>query len=114
PRHHQQADRGHGEVDGAKEVHVRIGSPPIVAPCYMGIDMATRDELIAAHKTVAGVEAVIGADSLGYISHDGLVRAIGIPREQLCMGCLSGIYPIEIPGEVCRLAQTKITEYIDE
>jgi amidophosphoribosyltransferase len=99
---------------GAEEVHVRIGSPPILAPCYMGIDMATRDELIAAHKTVAGVEAVINADSLGYISHEGLVNAIGIPKENLCMGCLTGVYPIEIPGEVCRLAQTKITEYISE
>ncbi|MHC1631731.1 MAG: amidophosphoribosyltransferase [Methanotrichaceae archaeon] len=98
--------------DGAKEVHVRIGSPPIIAPCYMGIDMATRDELIAAHKSVAGVEAVINADSLGYISHKGLVEAIGIPENQLCMGCLTGVYPIEIPGEKCRLAQIKITEYI--
>jgi len=76
--------------------------------------MATRDELIAAHKTVAGVEAVIGADSLGYISHEGLVRAIEIPKEQLCMGGLTGVYPIEIPGEVCRPAQTRITEFIDE
>lgn len=99
---------------GAEEIHVRIGSPPIMAPCYMGIDMATRDELIAAHKTVAGVEAVIGADSLGYISHEGLVKAIGVPRESLCMGCLTGVYPIEIPGEVCRLAQTKITEFVSE
>ena len=65
---------------GAKEVHVRIGSPPILAPCYLGIDMASREELIAAYKTVAGVEAVIGADSLGYVSHKGLVEAIGIPR----------------------------------
>lgn len=96
---------------GAKEVHVRIGSPPIVAPCYMGIDMATREELIAAHKTVPGVEAVINADSLGYISHEGLVKAIGIPRENLCMGCLTGEYPLEIPGEKCFLSQTKITEY---
>jgi len=96
---------------GAKEVHVRIGSPPIIAPCYMGIDMATRDELIAAHKTVPGVEAVINADSLGYISHEGLIRAIGIPRERLCMGCLTGEYPLEIPGEKCLMSQTKISEY---
>jgi len=85
-----------------------------MAPCYLGIDMATREEPIAAHKTVAGVEAVIGADSLGYISHEGLVKAIGIPKENLCMGRLTGVYPIEIPDEVCRLAQTKITEYIEE
>lgn len=98
---------------GAEAVHVRIGSPPILAPCYLGIDMASREELIAAHKTVAGVEAVINADSLGYVSHKGLVEAIGIPEENLCMGCLTGIYPVEIPGEKCIGTQTKLSEYID-
>lgn len=98
---------------GAEAVHVRIGSPPILAPCYLGIDMASREELIAAYKTVAGVEAVIQADSLGYVSHEGLVKAIGIPADHLCMGCLTGIYPLEIPGEKCVAAQTKLTEYLD-
>ena len=97
---------------GAKEVHVRIGSPPILAPCYLGIDMASRDELIAAHKTVAGVEAVIEADSLGYVSHEGLVDAVGIPKENLCMGCLTGLYPVQIPGEKCVAEQTRLSEYI--
>ena len=97
---------------GAEAVHVRIGSPPITAPCYLGIDMASREELIAAHKTVAGVEAVINADSLGYVSHEGLVEAIGIPAENLCMGCLTGVYPVEIPGEKCATAQTKLSEYL--
>jgi amidophosphoribosyltransferase len=97
---------------GAKEVHVRIGSPPILAPCYLGIDMASREELIAAYKTIAGVEAVINADSLGYVSHEGLVEAIGIPKEHLCMGCLTGVYPLEIPGEKCVATQTKLTEYL--
>jgi len=64
---------------GAREIHARIGSPPIISPCYLGIDMATREELIAAHKTVKGVEFLIGASSLYYISLDGLVSAIGIP-----------------------------------
>ena len=63
--------------------------------------MASREELIAAYKTVAGVEAVINADSLGYVSHKGLVDAVGIPEENLCMGCLTGLYPVEIPGEKC-------------
>jgi amidophosphoribosyltransferase len=98
---------------GAKEVHVRIGSPPILAPCYLGIDMASREELIAAYKTVAGVEAVINADSLGYVSHKGLVDAVGIPKENLCMGCLTGLYPVEIPGEKCMAAQTRLSEYLD-
>jgi amidophosphoribosyltransferase len=99
---------------GAEAVHVRIGSPPITAPCYLGIDMASREELIAAYKTVAGVEAVINADSLGYVSHAGLVEAIGIPAENLCMGCLTGIYPVEIPGEKCATAQTKLSEYLSQ
>jgi len=98
---------------GAREVHVRIGSPPILAPCYLGIDMASREELIAAHKTVVGVETVIDADSLGYVSHDGLVDAVGLPKESLCMGCLTGLYPVEIPGEKCLVEQTKLSEYLD-
>jgi amidophosphoribosyltransferase len=99
---------------GAQKVHVRIGSPPIIAPCYLGIDMASREELIAAYKTIPGVEAVINADSLGYVSHEGLVRAIGLPEDHLCMGCLTGVYPLEIPGEKCIMAQTKLTEYLTQ
>jgi amidophosphoribosyltransferase len=98
-------------TSGAKKVHVRIGSPPIIAPCYLGIDMASREELIAAYKMVAGVEAVINADSLGYVSQEGLVKAIGLPREHFCMGCLTGVYPLEIPGERCLMDQKKLTEY---
>ncbi|MBN2110142.1 MAG: amidophosphoribosyltransferase [Methanosarcinaceae archaeon] len=97
---------------GAREVHARIGSPPIIAPCYLGIDMASRDELIAAHKTIEGVEAVINADSLGYLSIDGLVESIGLDRNDLCLGCLTGAYPIDIPGErMCNRRQLKIHEF---
>jgi amidophosphoribosyltransferase len=96
---------------GASEVHARIGSPPIIAPCYLGIDMPTRDELIAAHKTISGVEAVINADSLGYLSIDGLVKSIGIDRDNLCLGCLTGVYPVEIPGEKCKQKQLKLNEF---
>ncbi len=96
---------------GARKVHMRIGSPPIVSPCYLGIDMATREELIAAYKTTSGVEALINADSLGYISIDGLVNAIGIPAQDLCMGCLTAVYPVEIPGEQSISCQLKITEF---
>ena len=56
---------------------------------------------------------MINADSLGYVSHKGLVQAIGIPEENFCMGCLTGIYPVEIPGEKCIATQTKLSEYID-
>jgi len=93
---------------GAKEVHVRIGSPPIIAPCYFGIDMATRDELIAAHKSIDGVMLALGADSLGYISIDGLVKSIGLPAEDLCLACVTGEYPLEIPGEKCVLRHPTI------
>ena len=99
---------------GSKEIHARIGSPPIISPCYLGIDMATREELIAAHKTVKGVEFLIGANSLYYISLDGLVKSIGIPKEDLCTGCLTGVYPIEIPGEKCEDKQMKLNHYVPE
>jgi amidophosphoribosyltransferase len=96
---------------GASEVHMRIGSPPIISPCYLGIDMPTREELVAAHKTVKGVEAVINADSLGHVSVEGLVKSVGIPSEDLCLGCLTGIYPVEIPGERCLQRQLKLSQF---
>jgi len=96
---------------GAEEVHMRIGSPPIMSPCYLGIDMATREELVAAHKTVAGVEALINADSLGYVSVEGLVEAVGIPADDLCLGCLTGVYPVEIPGENCMRRQLTLNQF---
>ena len=96
---------------GAEEVHMLIGSPPIMSPCYLGIDMATREELVAAHKTVAGVEAVINADSLGYVSVEGLVEAVGIPADDLCLGCLTGVYPVEIPGEECKRRQLTLNQF---
>jgi amidophosphoribosyltransferase len=96
---------------GAREVHMRVASPPIISPCYLGIDMATREELVAAHKTIKGVEALIDADSLGYISIEGLVKSIGIPLDDLCAGCLTGMYPVEIPGERCSRRQLKLSEF---
>ncbi len=78
---------------GAREVHVRITSPPIIHPCYLGVDMATHDELIAANFTIDEICAKIGADSLGYLSKEGLLGAIARKRGQMCMGCLTGEYP---------------------
>ena len=83
---------------GAAEVHVRISSPPVRWPCFYGIDFATRAELIA---TGIGVEEVcnsIGADSLGYISQEGMVAATNQDRERLCTACFSGEYPLELPS----------------
>jgi amidophosphoribosyltransferase len=78
---------------GAKEVHLRITSPPIKHPCYLGVDMATYDELIAANYTVEEIRKKTGADSLGYLSLDGLIAAVGRKREEMCLGCLIGKYP---------------------
>jgi amidophosphoribosyltransferase len=78
---------------GATEVHLRITSPPIKHPCYLGVDMATYDELIAANYTVEEIRQKTGADSLGYLSLDGLIAATGRKREEMCLGCLNGEYP---------------------
>ena len=84
---------------GAEEVHVRIGAPPIVAPCYMGIDMANRDELIAADKSVEEIREEIQADSLSYLSIEAIARALGKSDSDLCLGCVTGEYPYDIDGE---------------
>ena len=96
---------------GAKEIHMRIGCPPVISPCYFGIDMATRAELIAAHKSVEGIALMMGVDSLGYVSIDGLVKSIGILEENLCLGCITGKYPIEIPGEECIRKQLRLAHF---
>ena len=85
---------------GAIEVHVRIASPPVQWPCFYGIDFASRAELIAAGLDVDGVRASIGADSLGYISLDGLVGATEQPKTRLCRACFDGKYPIPLPQVV--------------
>lgn len=87
---------------GAREVHVRVGCPPIRSPCYLGIDMKTRDQFIANSRTVEEIRGFITADSLGYLSMPGLIRALGHPRNDLCLGCLTGEYPVEVPGEKFR------------
>jgi amidophosphoribosyltransferase len=84
---------------GAEEVHMRIGAPPIVAPCYMGIDMATREELIAADKTPEEIGETIKADSLAYLSIDAVAEALEESRADLCLGCVTGEYPYDIDGE---------------
>ena len=85
---------------GAREVHVRIASPPIIAPCHLGVDMATRAELIAANNSVAEIREHIAADSLGYLSVDGLVRATRRPHEALCNGCFTNRYPMDVQDQL--------------
>ena len=96
---------------GAKEVHVRVGSPPVVAPCYYGVDMKSRDQFVANGHSVEEVCDIIGADSLGYISIEGLIEAIGMPESELCLACVNGKYPTRIPGELHRFQSTLKSEF---
>ncbi len=82
---------------GAREVHVRIASPPVKWPCFYGIDFATRDELVAGRCSADEICAAIGADSLGYVSLDGLVAATLQRPGSLCRACFDGQYPVPVP-----------------
>jgi len=82
---------------GAREVHVRIASPPVKWPCFYGIDFATRDELVAGRYSADEICAAIGADSLGYVSLDGLVAATLQRPGSLCRACFDGQYPVPVP-----------------
>ena len=82
---------------GAKEVHVRISSPPVKWPCFYGIDFATRAELIANNQTIDEIRESIGADSLHYISLDNLIEATNVKKDNLCRACFDGVYPVELP-----------------
>jgi amidophosphoribosyltransferase len=83
---------------GAASVHVKISSPPVQWPCFYGIDFASRAELIANGATIEEISQAIGADSLAYISEDGMIDATRQPRERLCTACFTGKYPIALPG----------------
>ena len=89
---------------GAREVHMRVCAPPIRYPCFFGVDMASRRELIAAHKSIEEVREFIGADSLGYISVEGLVKSVGLSKDNFCMACFTGNYPIPVQLEMDKLA----------
>ena len=82
---------------GAREIHLRISSPPVTHSCYFGIDTPDREQLIGARKTSEQIAEAIGADSLGYLSIEGLVRSIGKPADQLCLACFTGDYPMVVP-----------------
>ncbi|HEU5362460.1 MAG TPA: amidophosphoribosyltransferase [Gaiellaceae bacterium] len=88
---------------GAAEVHVRISSPPVVSPCFYGIDLASEDEMIAAHSTVEEVREAIGATSLAYLSLEGLQRATRRPADGLCRACLTRDYPTRVPADPAKL-----------
>lgn len=90
--------------NGAREVHMRVHAPPIEWPCYLGVDMARRDELVAANHSAAEIGEMIGADSIHFLSHEGLFRAIGLPADRFCSGCLTGQYPVKTPDELRSIA----------
>ena len=89
---------------GARSIHLRICAPPLMHPCHLGIDLGSRKELIAANKTVPELREFLGADSLGYLSHEGLLRAVGSANGGYCMGCFNGKHPIPVQLEMDKLA----------
>ena len=81
---------------GAREVHMRVHAPPIMWPCYLGVDLARREELIAARLSVPEIGQHIGVDSIDYLSLDGLLEAIDVGKSGFCTGCLTGDYPVPV------------------
>src|SRR6478672_1609930 len=88
---------------GASEVHLRVSSPPVIGQCFYGIDLADPDEMIASNRTVEEIRAKIGATSLAYLSHDGLVAATKRPESELCRACLTRDYPTDVPVQQPKL-----------
>jgi amidophosphoribosyltransferase len=88
---------------GAEEVHLRISSPPVVSPCFYGIDLASTDEMIAANATVDEVRDAVGATSLAYLSLEGLQAATRRPDSALCRACLTREYPTHVPADAAKL-----------
>jgi amidophosphoribosyltransferase len=89
---------------GAREVHMRIASPPICYPCFMGVDMASRDELIAARMDIPAIARHLGVDSLGYLSLEGLQEVVGEGRRNYCLACFCGCYPVPVDTETDKKA----------
>jgi amidophosphoribosyltransferase len=88
---------------GAAEVHVRVSSPPVVSPCFYGIDMADEDELAAAHRSVEEMRAHIGATSLHYLSVEAMQDATGLPEDSVCRACFTRAYPTRVPKAAAKL-----------
>jgi amidophosphoribosyltransferase len=92
---------------GAAEIHLRIHSPEMRHPCYMGVDTGRKEELIAATHTTDEIRRAVGADSLGYLSRDGMLDAVGGRREARCTACFDGRYPTDVPLELDKLAMER-------
>ncbi len=93
---------------GATEVHMRVHAPPMMWPCYLGVDLARRDELIAARMSVPEIGRYIGADSIGYLTLEGLIEAINVPGAGFCTGCLTGSYPVPVQLEMDKLVLERV------
>ena len=89
---------------GAKEVHMRVCAPPIKHPCFMGVDMASRDELLAANNTLEQIREIVGADSLGYLTVEGLMKVVDGTNGGFCDACFTGNYPVPIQLELSKFA----------
>ncbi|MDQ4100249.1 MAG: amidophosphoribosyltransferase [Chloroflexota bacterium] len=93
---------------GAREVHMRVHAPPMMWPCHLGVDLAKREELIAARLSVPEIGVYIGADSIGYLSLPGLLQAIGGERNGFCAGCLTGNYPVRMEASLDKLSLERV------
>ena len=82
---------------GVNEVHLLVGSAPICYPCFLGIDIPSQKELIAANNTMDEIKKQLCVDSLGYLSIEGMVQSSGLAESDLCMGCFTGKYPVDPP-----------------
>ena len=95
PRQHHAPAREDAARGGAPEVHLRISAPAIRHPCHYGVDMSTREEMVAHGRTVDEIAEELGADSLAYLSLEGVYEAIGAPRDSHCDACFSGDFPLD-------------------
>jgi amidophosphoribosyltransferase len=87
---------------GAKEVHMRVSYPPLKSPCFYGIDFPTKKELIAAKHSIEWIRDFIGADSLEYLSLEGMLNSIPLPKENFCTACFTGKYPVKPPNRLSK------------
>jgi amidophosphoribosyltransferase len=101
---------------GAKEIHLRVSSPPIISPCFYGMDFPTREELMASYRSVDEIRQFIEVDSLGYLSLEGLLSSVPDGTNSYCAACFSGKYPTELPKDFsksCLENATPNSHFID-
>jgi len=92
---------------GAKEIHMRVSCPPLVSPCFYGIDFPTKKELIASDHSIEEIRSFIGLDSLKYLSLDGMLDSMLLPKENFCTACFTGDYPTRIDKRPSKKALEK-------